>query len=155
MTIWLEYWTGVVFGPFWQKGTLMLKEMLKIDGAGTGSPASQEAAVGGGQQHNRRRSSKKLGKSLIPTPCVGFQLEPCFISVSFPAANMNAPHSDAAAAASPSLAGSANLSNAVLTSKVAELACVCAGLGMAPPDFSYIGSRQVGCVCVCVLHQTP
>uniref|UniRef100_G3PMT1 5'-3' exoribonuclease 1 n=1 Tax=Gasterosteus aculeatus aculeatus TaxID=481459 RepID=G3PMT1_GASAC len=100
---------------FAMKGTLMLKEMLKIDGAGTGSPASQEAAVGGGQQHNRRRSSKKLGKSLIPTPCV---------------------------AASPSLAGSANLSNAVLTSKVAELACVCAGLGMAPPDFSYIGSRQ-------------
>ncbi|KAM8850393.1 5'-3' exoribonuclease 1 isoform 2-T2 [Spinachia spinachia] len=114
--------TGQSDGPlspqsFAMKGTLMLKEMLKIDGAGTGSPASQEAAVRGSQQHNRRRSSKKL-------------------------ANMNAPHSDAAAVASPPLAGSANVSNAVLTSQVAELACVCAGLGMAPPDFSYIGSRQ-------------
>ncbi|XP_037315324.2 5'-3' exoribonuclease 1 [Pungitius pungitius] len=103
---------------FAMKGTLMLKEMLKIDGAGTGSASSQEAPVSGGQQHNRRRSSKKL------------------------AANMNPPHSDAAAAAPPSLVGPANLSNAVLTSKVAELACVCARLGMAPPDFSYIGSRQ-------------
>uniref|UniRef100_A0A8C3AUM7 5'-3' exoribonuclease 1 n=1 Tax=Cyclopterus lumpus TaxID=8103 RepID=A0A8C3AUM7_CYCLU len=103
---------------FAMKGTLMLKEMLKIDGAGTGSPSSHEATDSGGQQHNRRRSSKKL------------------------AANMNAPFGDSAAIASPSLAGSANLPNAVLTSKVSELACVCVGLGMAPPDFSFIGSRQ-------------
>ncbi|XP_034411151.1 5'-3' exoribonuclease 1 isoform X2 [Cyclopterus lumpus] len=102
---------------FAMKGTLMLKEMLKIDGAGTGSPSSHEATDSGGQQHNRRRSSKKL-------------------------ANMNAPFGDSAAIASPSLAGSANLPNAVLTSKVSELACVCVGLGMAPPDFSFIGSRQ-------------
>lgn len=47
----------------------MLKEMLKIDGAGTGSPSSQEAAnTSGGQQQNRRRSSKKLGTELITTP---------------------------------------------------------------------------------------
>uniref|UniRef100_A0A8C9ZDI4 5'-3' exoribonuclease 1 n=1 Tax=Sander lucioperca TaxID=283035 RepID=A0A8C9ZDI4_SANLU len=76
------------------KGTLMLKEMLKIAGAGTGSPSSQEADSTGGQQQNRRRSSKKL-----------------------------------AAMASPALA-------------VSELTCVCVGLGMAPPDFSYIGNRQ-------------
>ncbi|XP_029309344.1 5'-3' exoribonuclease 1 isoform X2 [Cottoperca gobio] len=101
---------------FAMKGTLMLKEMLKIDGAGTGSPSPQEAA--GGQQQNRRRSSKKL------------------------AANMNIPHSDATVMASPALAGTANLSNAVLTSKVSELACVCVGLGMAPPDFSYISNGQ-------------
>ncbi|XP_031730408.1 5'-3' exoribonuclease 1-like isoform X2 [Anarrhichthys ocellatus] len=61
---------------FAMKGTLMLKEMLKIDGAGTGSPSSQEAADTGSQQHNRRRSSKKL-------------------------ANMSAPHGDSAVMASP------------------------------------------------------
>ncbi|XP_070775149.1 5'-3' exoribonuclease 1 isoform X1 [Enoplosus armatus] len=108
---------------FAMKGTLVLKEMLKIDGAGTGSPSFQEAAHSGGQQQNRRRSSKKL------------------------AANMNAPHGDAAVLSSPALATSANLSNAMLTSKVSELACVCVGLGMAPPEFSYIGNRQGVVVC--------
>ncbi|TMS09737.1 5'-3' exoribonuclease 1 [Larimichthys crocea] len=98
------------------KGTLVLKEMLKIDGTGTGSPSSQETSgASGGQQHNRRRSSKKL------------------------AANMNSPHGDVPAMAPPT---SANLSNAVLSSKVSELACVCVGLGMAPPEFSFIGNRQ-------------
>lgn len=46
----------------------MLKEMLKIDGAGTGSPSTQEAAnnaASGNQQQKRRRSSKKLGAQLI------------------------------------------------------------------------------------------
>ncbi|KAK5859722.1 hypothetical protein PBY51_021255 [Eleginops maclovinus] len=95
---------------FAMKGTLMLKEMLKIDGAGTGSPSPQEAA--GGQQPNRRRSNKKL------------------------AANMNSPHGDGPVIPPP------NLSNAVLNSKVSELACICVGLGMAPPDFSYISNRQ-------------
>ncbi|XP_037642996.1 5'-3' exoribonuclease 1 isoform X2 [Sebastes umbrosus] len=102
---------------FAMKGTLMLKEMLKIDGAGTASPTSQEAVNAGGQQQNRRRSSKKL-------------------------ANMNTPLGDSAVINSPVLAAPANLSNALLTSKVSELACVCVGLGMAPPDFSYIGNRQ-------------
>ncbi|XP_070701631.1 5'-3' exoribonuclease 1 isoform X2 [Pempheris klunzingeri] len=59
---------------FAMKGTLMLKEMLKIDGSGKGSPSSQESgrmgdSAPGGQGQSRRRSSKKL-------------------------ANMNAPHSD-------------------------------------------------------------
>lgn len=49
---------------------------------------------------------------------------------------MNVPHGD------PSVS-SANLSNAVLTSKVSELVRVCVGLGMAAPEFSYIGNRQV------------
>ncbi|TKS80349.1 5'-3' exoribonuclease 1 [Collichthys lucidus] len=101
---------------FAMKGTLVLKEMLKIDGTGTGSPSSQEtSSASGGQQHNRRRSSKKL------------------------AANMNSPHGDVPTMAHPT---SANLSNAVLSSKVSELACVCVGLGMAPPEFSFIGNRQ-------------
>uniref|UniRef100_A0A671WIW7 5'-3' exoribonuclease 1 n=1 Tax=Sparus aurata TaxID=8175 RepID=A0A671WIW7_SPAAU len=106
---------------FAMKGTLMLKEMLKIDGAGAGSHSSQEAANSatyGGQQQNRRRSSKKL------------------------AANMNSPHGDSPASATP-----ANLTNAMLGSKVSELARVCVGLGMAPPDFSFIGNRQVTIVC--------
>ncbi|XP_027138852.1 5'-3' exoribonuclease 1 isoform X2 [Larimichthys crocea] len=105
---------------FAMKGTLVLKEMLKIDGTGTGSPSSQETSgASGGQQHNRRRSSKKL-------------------------ANMNSPHGDVPAMAPPT---SANLSNAVLSSKVSELACVCVGLGMAPPEFSFIGNRQGVVVC--------
>uniref|UniRef100_A0A671WIT7 5'-3' exoribonuclease 1 n=1 Tax=Sparus aurata TaxID=8175 RepID=A0A671WIT7_SPAAU len=106
---------------FAMKGTLMLKEMLKIDGAGAGSHSSQEAANSatyGGQQQNRRRSSKKL------------------------AANMNSPHGDSPASATP-----ANLTNAMLGSKVSELARVCVGLGMAPPDFSFIGNRQGPVVC--------
>ncbi|KAM8726822.1 5'-3' exoribonuclease 1 isoform 1-T1 [Acanthopagrus schlegelii] len=106
---------------FAMKGTLMLKEMLKIDGAGAGSHSSQEAANSatyGGQQQNRRRSSKKL------------------------AANMNSPHSDSPATAAPT-----NLSNSMLGSKVSELARVCVGLGLAPPDFSFIGNRQGPVVC--------
>ncbi|XP_034558490.1 5'-3' exoribonuclease 1 isoform X2 [Notolabrus celidotus] len=104
---------------FAMKGTLMLKEMLKIDGTGTGSPDTQDASNAmGGHQQNRRRSSKKL-------------------------ANMNSPHGDGPVLAPPT----PNLSNAVLSSKVSELACVCVGLGMAPPDFSFIGNRQGVVVC--------
>uniref|UniRef100_A0A8C9ZFL1 5'-3' exoribonuclease 1 n=1 Tax=Sander lucioperca TaxID=283035 RepID=A0A8C9ZFL1_SANLU len=54
---------------WWVKGTLMLKEMLKIAGAGTGSPSSQEADSTGGQQQNRRRSSKKLGMYYTTSKC--------------------------------------------------------------------------------------
>uniref|UniRef100_A0A7N6A9N5 5'-3' exoribonuclease 1 n=1 Tax=Anabas testudineus TaxID=64144 RepID=A0A7N6A9N5_ANATE len=100
---------------FAMKGTMVLKEMLKIDGSGKGSALPQEMnnAPSGVQQQNRRRSSKKL------------------------AAKMNVPHGDTAASAS-----SANPSNTVLGSKVSELACVCVGLGMAPPEYSFIGNRQ-------------
>ncbi|KAF0047399.1 hypothetical protein F2P81_001032 [Scophthalmus maximus] len=108
---------------FAMKGTLVLKEMLKIDSSGGGSPPNQDTTnttPSGGQQQNRRRSSKKL------------------------AAKMNAPQGDTG---SPAPATSSNLTNAVLTSKVSELACVCVGLGMAPPDFSFIGNRQGLVVC--------
>ncbi|XP_071346640.1 5'-3' exoribonuclease 1 isoform X2 [Trachinotus anak] len=107
---------------FAMKGTLVLKEMLKIDGSGSGSPSLQDPAntmPSGGQQQNRRRSSKKLAK-------------------------MNVPHGDSVAVTSPA---SATSTNAALSSKVSELACVCVGLGMAPPDFSYIGNRQGLVVC--------
>uniref|UniRef100_A0A7N9ARZ1 5'-3' exoribonuclease 1 n=1 Tax=Mastacembelus armatus TaxID=205130 RepID=A0A7N9ARZ1_9TELE len=72
-----------------------------------------------------------------------------FIPLSFlPAAKMNASHSDTAVLVSPASAASANLSNTVLTSKVSDLTCVCVGLGMAPPEFTYIRNRQVtGLVC--------
>ncbi|KAM3604372.1 uncharacterized protein V6R79_010194 [Siganus canaliculatus] len=105
---------------FAMKGTLVLKEMLKIDGSGTGSPSSQEMmnnAALGNQQQNRRRSAKKL------------------------AAKMDAPRSERA---TPPMAASAS---AALGSKVSELTCLCVGLGMAPPDFSYIGNRQGSVVC--------
>uniref|UniRef100_A0A673CC85 5'-3' exoribonuclease 1 n=1 Tax=Sphaeramia orbicularis TaxID=375764 RepID=A0A673CC85_9TELE len=108
---------------FAMKGTLVLKEMLKIDGAGTGSPSSQEmnnSIHSGGQQQNRRRSAKKM------------------------AAKINVPHGESA---SPIAPPSANFSNAMMGSKVSELACVCVGLGMTPPDFSFIRSRQGLVVC--------
>lgn len=103
---------------FAMKGTMVLKEMLKIDSAGTGSPPTQEtgSAQSDGQQQNRRRSSKKL------------------------AAKIHAPHGD-----SPP-AGAMPNQHAILNNKVSELACVCVGLGMAPPEFSFIGNRQ-GVVC--------
>uniref|UniRef100_A0A8C4E932 5'-3' exoribonuclease 1 n=1 Tax=Dicentrarchus labrax TaxID=13489 RepID=A0A8C4E932_DICLA len=83
---------------------------------------------------------------------VCIELQPYFFSPFHPipppsAANMNAPHGDAAVLGSPAPAASANLSNAMLTSKVSELACVCVGLGMAPPEFSFIGNRQGVVVC--------
>uniref|UniRef100_A0A4W6BRE4 5'-3' exoribonuclease 1 n=1 Tax=Lates calcarifer TaxID=8187 RepID=A0A4W6BRE4_LATCA len=96
-------------------GTLVLKEMLKIDSAGTESPSFQDTANTthpGGQQQNRRRSSKKL---------VGLS--------------------------SPASAAPTTLPNTVLASKVSELACMCVGLGMAPPEFSYIRNRQGLVVC--------
>uniref|UniRef100_A0A3Q1CJI1 5'-3' exoribonuclease 1 n=1 Tax=Amphiprion ocellaris TaxID=80972 RepID=A0A3Q1CJI1_AMPOC len=89
---------------FAMKGTLVLKEMLKIDGTGSGSPSPQETGnttQSTGQQQNRRRSSKKL----------------------------------------------AGPAKAMLSSKVSELACVCVGLGMAPPEFSFIRNRQGLVVC--------
>lgn len=59
-----------------------------------------------------------------------------------PAAKINVTHGDTAALASPA-PSSANPSNTVLNSKVSELACVCVGFGMAPPEYSFIPNRQV------------
>ncbi|XP_068604868.1 5'-3' exoribonuclease 1 [Brachionichthys hirsutus] len=112
---------------FAMKGTLVLKEMLKIDGAGTGSPTLHEtanSATTGGQQQSRRRSAKKL------------------------AANMNAPpHADGASLAFPSLATSPHPSHTLLTSKVSDLGRVCVGLGMAAPEYTFISNRQGLVVC--------
>ncbi|KAJ0058968.1 hypothetical protein NL108_003310, partial [Boleophthalmus pectinirostris] len=96
---------------FAMKGTMVLKEMLKIDSA-------SDSAQSDGQQQNRRRSSKKL------------------------AAKINAPHVDSPPTTSAPMANQ----HPMLNSKVSELACVCVGLGMAPPEFSFIGNRQ-GVVC--------
>uniref|UniRef100_A0A673CG60 5'-3' exoribonuclease 1 n=1 Tax=Sphaeramia orbicularis TaxID=375764 RepID=A0A673CG60_9TELE len=60
------------------------------------------------------------------------------------AAKINVPHGESA---SPIAPPSANFSNAMMGSKVSELACVCVGLGMTPPDFSFIRSRQGLVVC--------
>ncbi|RVE61693.1 hypothetical protein OJAV_G00172970 [Oryzias javanicus] len=108
---------------FAMKGTLVLKEMLKIDSGGQGSPSSQETAnttASADQPQSRRRSSKKL------------------------AAKMNAPQGGAPVLPSPTPAVPAN---AVPNSKVSELACVCMGLGMTPPDFSFLRNRQGLVVC--------
>lgn len=107
---------------FAMKGTMVLKEMLKIDSAGTGSPSAQEmnnSAQSQGQQQNRRRSSKKL------------------------AATINVPHMDTA---SPPTAAIPK-QHPLLSNKVSELACVCVRLGLPPPEFSYIHSRQGLVVC--------
>lgn len=50
---------------------MVLKEMLKIDGSGAGSPLPQEmdnTAPPGAQQPNRKRSSKKLGTAVTAAP---------------------------------------------------------------------------------------
>lgn len=100
---------------FAMKGTMVLKEMLKIDSAGAGSPSTPEtnSLLSDAQQQNKRRSSKKLAAKI----------------------NVDSPP-----------AGAMPNQHAILNNKVSELACVCVGLGMAPPDFSFIGNRQ-GVVC--------
>uniref|UniRef100_A0A3P8X5A2 5'-3' exoribonuclease 1 n=1 Tax=Cynoglossus semilaevis TaxID=244447 RepID=A0A3P8X5A2_CYNSE len=106
---------------FAMKGTMVLKEMLKIDSSSTETPPVQDdtsTPTPGSRQQNRSRSSKKL------------------------AAKMNSPHGDMPLAPPPS----AN-PNAMLGSKVSELTCVCVGLGMAPPEFSFICNRQGLVVC--------
>lgn len=55
------------------------------------------------------------------------------------AAQMTEPHDEAVPSAPPAPAV-----NSALTSKVSELARVCVGLGMTPPDFSFMRNRQVG-----------
>lgn len=137
--------------------------MLKIDGAGTGSASTQEEAKSpacSNEQQKRRRSSKKLGAQVMtalhslssllrarkpikhPPDCSKSHLFLCPLyptgrSLSLPAAaNMSAAHGEAPGSYS-------NHSNAAAGSKVSELARLCAGLGMAPPDFSFIGKRQV------------
>ncbi|XP_029930281.1 5'-3' exoribonuclease 1 [Myripristis murdjan] len=111
---------------FAMKGTLVLKEMLKIDSSARGSPSSQDpagSAPSRGQQQNRRRSSKKL------------------------AAKMNTPQDEAVVLPPPPSATALNLPNTVMPSGVSELARICVGLGMAPPEFSFIRNRQGLVVC--------
>ncbi|KAM8839421.1 5'-3' exoribonuclease 1 isoform 4-T4 [Synchiropus picturatus] len=109
---------------FAMKGTMVLKEMLKIDSAGAADHSTHKpaSAPSSDKQQNKRRSSKKL------------------------AANMSTPHEEAGQAPPvPTNAGS--FPNTLLTTKVSELACVCAALGMAPPEFSFIHNRQGLVVC--------
>ncbi|KAI4897691.1 hypothetical protein NFI96_015716 [Prochilodus magdalenae] len=109
---------------FAQRGTLMLKEMLKIDGSGTAGPASdsiplntaQNSTYPDIQQQGRRRSSKKL------------------------AARMNTPQGEAPG---PPLAAQPPL----MPSMAAELGRVCAGLNMGPPEFTFLRNRQGLTVC--------
>uniref|UniRef100_A0A3P9K831 5'-3' exoribonuclease 1 n=1 Tax=Oryzias latipes TaxID=8090 RepID=A0A3P9K831_ORYLA len=111
---------------FAMKGTLVLKEMLKIDSGGQGSP---------------RRSSKKLGNHLTTFKKRKELLDQCCSScLMLAAAKMNAPQGGSPVLPSPTPAVPAN---AVPNSKVSELACVCMGLGMTPPDFSFLRNRQV------------
>ncbi|XP_056148713.1 5'-3' exoribonuclease 1 [Lampris incognitus] len=112
---------------FAMKGTLMLKEMLKIDSSGTESSSSQDSAnttqlACGGQQQNRRRSNKKL------------------------AVKMNAPQGEQAVLTSNPPTGPINPPNAMLSNMASELARCCVGLGMAPPEFNYMRNKQ-GLVC--------
>ncbi|XP_063074870.1 5'-3' exoribonuclease 1 isoform X2 [Engraulis encrasicolus] len=106
---------------FAMKGTLMLKEMLKIDGGSPG-PASADAPNAthpNTQQHQqRRRTSKKL------------------------AASMNSPQAESSA--SPLAPAAMPL----LPSPVAaELGRLCMGCGMGPPEFTYLRTAQGLVVC--------
>lgn len=55
----------LVFFFFEQKGTLVLKEMLKIDSSGTSSAPDSTSANPSTQQQSKRRSSKKLGTACV------------------------------------------------------------------------------------------
>ncbi|XP_031415330.1 5'-3' exoribonuclease 1 isoform X2 [Clupea harengus] len=105
---------------FAMKGTLMLKEMLKIDGprgssfAETPNSTQQQQQ----QQQQRRRPSKKL------------------------AAKMNSPQGDSPGAPLPS--GLPTLHPSVMG---AELGRVCMGHGMAPPEFTFLCTPQGLSVC--------
>uniref|UniRef100_A0A3P9IN13 5'-3' exoribonuclease 1 n=1 Tax=Oryzias latipes TaxID=8090 RepID=A0A3P9IN13_ORYLA len=133
---------------FAMKGTLVLKEMLKIDSGGQGSPSSQETAnttASADQPQNRRRSSKKLGNHLTTFKKRKELLDQCCSScLILAAAKMNAPQGGSPVLPSPTPAVPPN---AVPNSKVSELACVCMGLGMTPPDFSFLRNRQGFVVC--------
>lgn len=106
---------------FAMKGTLMLKEMLKIDSSGTTSSAPESTLQSEGQyfnaqQQGKRRSSKKL------------------------AARINTPQTEAPP---PPLVGQPP----ILPSMAAELGRICMGLGMGPPEFALLRHRQNLMVC--------
>ncbi|XP_029581771.1 5'-3' exoribonuclease 1 isoform X1 [Salmo trutta] len=102
---------------FAMKGTLALKEMLNIGSA----PDSTSLSSSNTQQQNRRRPTKKL------------------------AARMGDLVLPVAAAAVPPL--QAHQPSSMCPSVASELARICIGLGMAPPDFTFIRSRQGLMVC--------
>ncbi|XP_060722980.1 5'-3' exoribonuclease 1 isoform X2 [Tachysurus vachellii] len=103
---------------FAMMGTMMLKEMLKIDSSASACPAPDSSPLNtseissnpGAQQQNRRRCSKKL------------------------AARMNSTPGEAPA---PPL----------LPCVAAELSRVCVGLNMGPPEFTFLRNRQGLMVC--------
>ncbi len=69
--VWLFRCLNVFIFMFEQKGTLVLKEMLKIASSGPSSSApdftgGQDSANPNAQQQSKRRSSKKLGTALCP-----------------------------------------------------------------------------------------
>ncbi|XP_051556406.1 5'-3' exoribonuclease 1-like isoform X2 [Myxocyprinus asiaticus] len=111
---------------FAMKGTLVLKEMLKIDNSATSSSAPDSTSFSGGQnsetpttqqqQQSKRRSSKKL------------------------AARINTPQNEA-----PALPLSGQ--PPILPSIAAELGRVCMNLGMGPPEFAFLHNRQSLTVC--------
>lgn len=106
---------------FAMKGTLMLKEMLKIDSSGTTSSAPESTLQSEGQyfnaqQQGKRRSSKKL------------------------AARINTPQTEAPP---PPLVGQPP----ILPSMASELGRICMGLGMGPPEFALLRHRQNLMVC--------
>ncbi|XP_030630349.1 5'-3' exoribonuclease 1 [Chanos chanos] len=96
---------------FAMKGTLMLKEMLKIDSSGTSSSPTPTLS-----QQNRKRATKKL------------------------AARINTSQGEAPG---PPLAAQAP----IIPGVASELGRICMGLGMSPPEFAFLRSRQGLTVC--------
>uniref|UniRef100_A0A8C5I5A4 5'-3' exoribonuclease 1 n=1 Tax=Gouania willdenowi TaxID=441366 RepID=A0A8C5I5A4_GOUWI len=108
-----------------------------------------------GANYNANRQLGGLNHSprspFVPTQVIHTHTHTHTQSVSFtlksfvpPAAKMNPPLGDGAAFSPPPPSAALNAS---LSSKVSELACVCVGHGLAPPDFSYIRNRQGLVVC--------
>ncbi|XP_013995099.1 5'-3' exoribonuclease 1 isoform X2 [Salmo salar] len=98
---------------FAMKGTLALKEMLNIGAA----PDSTSPVSFNTQQQNKRRPTKKLAARM------GDSVLPAAPAVAVPPLQSPQPSS-------------------IIPSVASELTRICMGLGMAPPDFTFMRSRQ-------------
>uniref|UniRef100_A0A8C2ADB8 5'-3' exoribonuclease 1 n=1 Tax=Cyprinus carpio TaxID=7962 RepID=A0A8C2ADB8_CYPCA len=104
---------------FAMKGTLVLKEMLKIDSSG---PSSSAPDFTGGPDSASPNDQQQT-------------------------ARMNTPQTDAAAAAPPPPPPPVSGQPPLLPSMATELARACMGLGMGPPEFTFLRNRQSLTVC--------
>ncbi|TRY93704.1 hypothetical protein DNTS_029409 [Danionella cerebrum] len=122
------------------KGTLVLKEMLKIDSPGMTTSALDSTSPGDCQssenlsshQQSRRRSSKKLA-ACINTPQPD---NPSLAAAAHPLLPLPVPPAVPQVGQPP-----------LMASMATELGRICIGLAMGPPEFAFLRNRQNLTVC--------